>query len=58
MPEEFRDRDRLKELAQRGAQFFLVPLRLAYLWDEAYVSMVLQDADGHEIHRFEKHLMR
>jgi hypothetical protein len=58
MPEEFRDRDRLKALAQRGARFFLVPLRLVYLWDEAYVSMVLQDTEGNEIRRFEKHLRR
>jgi len=58
MPEEFRDQELLKSLARRGAQFFLVPLRLVYLWNEAYVSMVLQDADGHEIRRFEKHLIR
>src|SRR5262249_4554373 len=56
MPEEFRDRDRLKSLADRGARFFLVPLRLIYLWEEANVSMVLQDAEGHEIRRFHKHL--
>ena len=55
LPEEFRDRDRLATLAQRGARFFLVPVKLIYQLDRAYVSMVLQDAAGTEIRRFEKY---
>ena len=58
MPDEFRDPDRLKKLVQDGAQFFLVPQFLAYLVNEGHMSMVLQDADGNVIRRFEEHRKR
>ncbi len=54
VPEEFTDKNRLRNLVERGAQYFLVPLQLLYSNDRAIVKMVLVDASGHEIGAWDK----
>jgi 4-amino-4-deoxy-L-arabinose transferase-like glycosyltransferase len=58
LPEEFQNRDRLAMLASRGARFFLEPVHLDIGPDDASMSMVLRDAAGKPLRRFDKQATR
>jgi 4-amino-4-deoxy-L-arabinose transferase-like glycosyltransferase len=57
VPEEFTDPNRLRDLAARGARYFLVPEHLLFLEGRGIVKMVLTDANLNAIADWDKEHM-
>lgn len=58
LPKEFAEKERLDGLAQKGARYFLVPIRLVYGVEAGLVSMTLIDTTGNEIAQFRKDYLK
>ena len=54
LPEEFADGNRLRDLRDRGARYFLVPLSMQFLEDRAVVKMELVEPNGNQIASWDK----